>query len=222
MSERVLVIGAHADDEVLGCGGALLKHRAAGDTTGWLLGTFPAAPLFDDAYIARRRKDLVAVKEAFGMSYLRELGHAAAGLDRVPFGDLIADCAAAVAEFKPDIVYVVHRNDVHSDHRYLHDAAWAALKPLRGRTARRVLAYETLSSTNLAVPAQATAFVPQAYCDITDYLDRKVAIFGIYETETQKFPSPRSLEAIVALARYRGSAVHFAAAEAFAVLRDTF
>ena len=222
MSLRILVTCAHADDETLGCGGTLLKHRAAGDEIGWVLGTSPTAPRFDEAYISGRKRDIAHVASAYGMSYARELGFPAAGLDTVPLGDVIAAFSAAVTEFAPDVVYVVHPGDVHSDHRAVFDGTWAAVKPLRGRVARRVLAFETLSSTNLAAPSLATAFVPQAYCDIAEYLDRKLEIYEIYTTELQKFPAPRSPEAMAALARFRGSSVHVPAAEAFMVLRDMF
>jgi len=222
VSQRVLVACAHADDETLGCGGTLLKHRAAGDVTGWILGTSPTALRFDAAFVARRKWDIALVAEAYGMSFVRELGFPAAGLDMVPRGDVIAAFAAAINEFAPDIVYVVHRGDVHSDHGRVFEGVWAALKPLRDRVARRVLAFETLSSTNLAAPRVAEAFVPQAYCDIGELLDRKIEIYRLYETEIQQFPAPRSPEAVAALARFRGTSVHVEAAEAFMVLRDLF
>lgn len=216
---KILAVSAHPDDETLGCGGTLLKHKVAGDRLDWLITTQPGEGRFSAEFIARRRKQINAVQKAYGFGQVHQLEFFAAELDRAPFGEVIEATTAAVKSAEPDRVYVVHPGDVHSEHRITFDAVWAALKPFRRGQCAEVYCYETASSTNMAPPMPGCAFVPTAYCDIGEFLDRKLEIFRIYESEVQAPPGPRSIESVEALARWRGSAVGLAHAEAFNVVR---
>jgi len=219
---RVLVVSAHADDETLGCGGTLIKHRASGDEIHWLLVTSPQRPLFDERFIARRTAQIDAVAEAYGMASVKVAGLPAAGLDTMPLADVIALVGDAIAANAPDRIYVVHRDDVHTDHRVVFDAVWAASKPFNAARAVDIYAYETISSTNLAAPGAGVPFIATAYCDVCAQFDRKLDILRLYDTELKPAPHPRSLEAVEALARYRGSAVGTSHAEAFVVVRASW
>ena len=219
---RVLAICAHPDDETLGCGGTLLKHKAAGDDVAWLIGTDPWEPLFSAAYIERREAQIRAIAEAYGMSAVKRLHLPTTKLDQLSLGEVIDPMRAAIADLRPDIVYVVHRGDVHSDHRVIFDAAFSVLKPFVQDGAREIFCYETISSTNMAPPLLANAFIPQAYSDITPFIKRKLEIFSLYEGEVFAAPHPRSLLAIEALARYRGSSINREFAESFMVIRKVW
>ena len=219
MSRRVLAISAHPDDETLGCGGTLLRHRAAGDEVSWLIVTAPWTPLFDEAWIARRQTEIEAVAAAYGMVSVHRLDLPTTRLDGLPLTEVMTPMEKAIDAVDPDLVYVVHRGDVHSDHRVVFDAAVAVLKPFRRRRQATIHAYECPSSTNLAPPSADRAFLPQVYCDISGEIERKLEILALYESEVLPAPHPRSLEAVRALARYRGSAVAVDHAEAFMVVR---
>jgi LmbE family N-acetylglucosaminyl deacetylase len=219
---RVLAVSAHADDETLGCGGTLLKHRAAGDEIHWLLVTAPQKPMFDDAFIARRQAQIEAVSAAFGMTSVTVAGLPAAGLDALPLGEVLGPVRNGIAAAAPDRIYVVHRGDVHSDHRVAFDAVWAAVKPFNTAPTIDIYAYETMSSTNMAAPHAGAPFVATAYCDVGAHFDRKLEILRLFDTELQPPPHPRSLEAVEAAARYRGSAIGASHAEAFMVVRESW
>jgi LmbE family N-acetylglucosaminyl deacetylase len=111
---------------------------------------------------------------------------------------------------------------VHTDHQTIFTATMSVLKPcyMAGLGVRRVLCYETLSSTEAAPPQLTRAFVPGVFCDITPYLERKIEILGFYETEAQADPLPRGQSAIRALARYRGATIGVQYAEAFMLVRE--
>lgn len=219
---RVVAVSAHADDETLGCGGTLLKHQANGDEINWILASSPQADSFDEEFIARRRNQIDEAARAYGMTNVETLGLPAAGLDMVSSSDLIGRIATALEKISPDRIYVVHRGDVHSDHRVVADAVWAASKPFNTGVARDIYAYETMSSTNLASPTGSDPFVATAYSDIGDYLERKLEILKIFDTEIHPYPHPRSLEAVEAAARFRGSSIGIACAEAFMVVRASW
>jgi N-acetylglucosamine malate deacetylase 1 len=219
---RVLAISAHPDDETLGCGGTLLRHRAEGDTLGWLIATRVRGPRWSAEIAEAKETEIRVVAEAYGMGDVLRLDHPATGLADVAQAELMEEIRDSVRAFKPSVVYTVHGGDVHSDHRALHAAVTAVLKSfhMRDLGVSRVLTFETLSSTDAAPQEAATAFLPQIYRDITPYLEQKIAVARLYATEMQPEPKPRTESAVRALARYRGSTVGVPYAEAFSLLRE--
>jgi len=217
---RVLVIAPHPDDETLGCGGTLLKHMAAGDSVSWVIVTKAHEPRWPAEDIERREQQIEKVAAAYGFAKKFRLGFPAARLDTVPLEDLMAAINKIVAEVKPDWIYTVHARDIHSDHRAVFDATISAVKSFNNNGVSRLLSYETISSTDAMPPAPATVFLPNVYCDITPFLERKLEIMSLYEGEVHPYPLPRAPESIRALARFRGATVAAEYAEAFMLLRE--
>lgn len=216
---KILVVSAHPDDETLGCGGTLLKHAEAGDSLDWLITTKSGPEQYAADFIARRQIQIAKVTRAYGFGKVHELKFNATQLDSVPLSAVIDAAASEVNASQLDRVYIVHPGDVHSDHCITFNAMWAVLKPFAIGRSVEVFCYETASSSDLAAPLSGHRFLANAYSDIDAYLDRKLAIFRIYESEIQTPPGPRSLEAITALARSRGAAAGMNYAEAFAAMR---
>src|ERR1043166_5163352 len=219
---RILAIAPHPDDETLGCGATLLKHKAQGDRLFWLIVTRGHEPQWSAELIARKDDEIKKVKDAFGFEQVFPLGFPTIKLDTVPLDEIITAIRKVIDAANPECVYLNPSGDVHSDRRVLCEAAMSVLKPFySGRTGvRRVLTYETPSSTD-AMPASAgNSFAPNVFNDITPHLTRKLEIMSLYETEQQPFPLPRSSESIQALARYRGSTIGTEFAEAFMLVRE--
>ena len=84
----------------------------------------------------------------------------------------------------------------------------------------RIYAYETLSETGWNIPNTVNEFIPNVYEDISDFLDTKIKAMEIFKTQLAEYPNARSVGAIEALARYRGSTVSVQAAEAFSLIRE--
>ena len=219
---RVLAIAAHPDDETLGCGGTLLKHRNAGDELYWLIVTRGLASEWPADSLKRKAAEVRQVGEAYGAERIFELGFAATRLDTVPQVELINKIRTVVNEVKPGIVYVTHGGDVHSDHRAVFGATMSVLKPfyMAQLGVRRILSYETLSSTEAAPNAPDQAFLPNVFSDISSFGDHKIEIMSMYQTEIHPDPMPRGPSAIRAQARYRGAAIGVEYAEAFTLLRE--
>lgn len=217
--KKILVVCAHADDETLGCGGTLLKHREAGDELYWIIATQPWPPKFSEDFIRVWNKQIDAVAEGYGMVAVHRLGFPATRLDTVNDSALIDQFVVTIQQISPDIVYIVHPGDSHADHQFTYHAAMVALKPFAFGKTTDVFAFETISSTNVAPVLPGPAFVPQHYVDISTYLDRKIELLSLFKTEMFDPPHPRSLEAVKSLARYRGSSVFVDYAEAYAVIR---
>jgi N-acetylglucosamine malate deacetylase 1 len=220
LTRRVLVISAHPDDETLGSGGALLRHAAEGCSLHWIIATQPTEESYSAEWRTRRVAEIEAVTAAYPMTSVDELGFPAAGLDSSAMGDLIEKIRVPVHRIKPDIVYVVHAGDVHSDHRVVFDATIAVFKPFRVGWPHAIYSFECASSTNLAAPSIDNTFFAQQFCDVGDFIERKLEILRIYDSEVPAPPHPRSVDAVRALARYRGTSVSLEYAEAFMLIRQ--
>lgn len=218
---KILAVAAHPDDETLGCGGTLLRHRAAGDTLHWLIVTDLTTELDGSPQrVTERDQEISAVGKHFGFAATHRLRFPAARLDTVPRAELVAAMAKVVDATRPDTVYLPFRGDVHSDHAVVSDACAACTKSFRYPFVRCVRAYETLSETEFQIGPGAPAFAPNYFADITPHLDGKVAAMQLYVSEMGAFPFPRSEETIRALATLRGSRVGVKAAEAFMTLQE--
>lgn len=215
----IMVLAPHPDDETLGAGGLLLRAKAAGRVIHWVIIT---AMRPQDGWPAekmeRRKREIRETAEAYGFDAVHELGFAAAQLDTLPIGDLVAAVGKIVKDVQPEMLLLPHRGDAHSDHQAVHDAGAACSKWFRYPSVRWTLVYETLSETDASV-RDAEQFHADVFVDITDHLDEKLRILSLFGDEIQPFPFPRSDVAVRALAQTRGAASGTRAAEAFMLLR---
>ena len=219
---KILAISAHPDDETLGCGGTLLKLREAGHDIYWLVATQAYEPKWPTEVIEQKSQEVEKVAAAYGMSGTYRIGLPAARLDTLSMDELMGSIRPVVFEVSPEIVYLVHGGDIHSDHRAVFSATASVLKPFNMRElgVRRILSYESLSSTDAAPPYPSMAFVPNVFNDITPYMDGKLAIMETYKSEVHRGAMPRTPSAIRALARYRGATIGVEYAEAFMLIRE--
>lgn len=216
---KTLVVAPHPDDETLGCGGTLLRRKREGGSLAWLIATEMKPTTWSSDSIAQRQKEIDAVTRLVGFDQVFQLGFPAAGLDTVPFADLTAKFGEVIKSFAPTEVLVAHPSDAHTDHRVVFDVTAACTKWFRFPSIKRVLAYETLSETGAGLGVN-EAFKPTWFVDISPFVSAKLELLQIYSSELGPFPFPRSPEAVIALARYRGSMAGVEAAEAFQTLRQ--
>lgn len=217
---KTLVVAPHPDDETLGCGGTLLRRRGEGAELAWLIVTqMSVAAGWPAERVAEREREVATVTEIYGFRQVFNCRLPPAGLDRLPISEVVGALSIAFKAFGPEEVFLPHPADAHTDHRVVFEAAAACTKWFRYPSVRRVLAYETLSETDCALP-RAHVFRPQVFIDISSYVEDKIRVMGCYRSELDTFPFPRSVEAIRALAAVRGAAAGYAAAEAFELLRE--
>lgn len=219
---NVLVISAHPDDETLGCGGALLKHKHQGAEIDWIILSRGLETDWPADVLALRPPEIEEVGTAFGFRHVIQRDFPAARIDTVPQFELMAALREDIRQCLPQVVYVVHPGDVNSDHRSVFNAVMAVLKPFHCAAlgVSRVLAYETFSSTDQAASIGQPVFIPNIYCDISPWLERKLEIMGLYRSQLQDYPFPRDLESIRALSRMRGATIGVEYAEVFAMVSE--
>ncbi len=216
---KVLVIAPHPDDEVLGCGGTIVKHVSGGDEVYLCIVTKAYPPEWPEGEIKERKEEVLRVNQIFGIKKTYFLDLPTVKLDTIPQKDLTERIAQVIDEVQPEVVYIPHRGDVNTDHRMVFDATMVAIRPRPGSVIKKVLSYETLSETEWAAPFAENAFIPNFYVDISKMLETKLKAMSAYKTELKQYPHPRSLEAIYALAKLRGTSIGVEAAEAFMLIR---
>jgi LmbE family N-acetylglucosaminyl deacetylase len=227
MPQTVLVVAAHPDDEVLGCGGTAARRAQQGDDV--FLAVFgegitsryarreqgPRAEV--DALHARAR----AAARIIGARDLLLFDLPDNRFDTVPLLDVIKKVEDLITRLRPGVVYTHHAGDLNVDHVVLNRAVLTATRTMVGCPVRELYAFEVPSSTEWHFGTEA-AFRPNVFVDIHDTLEAKVAAMQAYESEARPFPHPRSPEALRALARWRGSTAGLPAAEAFVLLRSVW
>jgi len=223
---NILIFAPHPDDEILGCGGIMARHAAVGDEVTVCVVTSGCPPIFDDAVAKKngwphvlypeicKSHNLLNVKETVFLQC------PAAALETTPRYKLNGMVNQLIQSVKPEIVYIPHFGDMQKDHTLVSDAVMVAVRPRGVHHVRKVYAYETLSETEWNIPHAATAFIPNTYVDISEYLELKIEAMSCYQSQLSPFPEPRSIDAIRALAMLRGSTMGAKAAEAFALVRE--
>lgn len=224
---NVLVVVAHPDDEILGCGGTLARHAADGDRVDVLILAegATARDAVRDAVghageIEALRAAAVTAAATLSIRPPRFAGLPDNRLDGLDLLDIVKEVEGAVADVSPEIVYTHHAGDLNVDHRIACEAVMTACRPLPGASVRSIYAFETVSSTEWAVPSASMGFLPVYFVEIGAYLDVKCAALECYRAEMRPYPHARSIRAVKALAQWRGASAGVMAAEAFEVLRE--
>jgi len=224
MHRTVLVVAAHPDDEVLGCGGTLAKLAAQG--TGVYVSFMsdgvtsrPADPAVHAGQLEARKAAAARASAILGVKNLTFGEFPDNRMDSVALLDITRSIEVLIDRIKPDTVFTHWPGDLNIDHRRVHEAVVTACRPQTGHPVRTLLSFEVPSSTEWQVAGMAPAFFPNWFEDITATLELKLAALDAYEAELRAWPHPRSREAVLHLARWRGAMVGAQAAEAFVLGR---
>jgi len=216
MSRSVLVIAAHPDDEVLGCGGTVALHARAGDEVTAVIACEGESLRYGPGGVGQAEHSRRAA-EMLGLKQARQLGFPDQRLDTLSLLDLIAPLERAVREVRPAVVYCQFGGDANRDHELLFRATLVATRPLEPFL-EAVYAFDTASSTEWGYPR---SFVPDTWVDISATLEQKLCAMACYESEVRPYPHPRSLEALRHRAHAWGSQCCMEAAEVFMTVRRT-
>lgn len=216
---KIVVFSAHPDDEIIGAGGALLKHAKSNDELYWIIVTEMTESLgFSKDRISKRNQEIDKIVSELKIKQCFKLGFGTTTLNDGDISTLVGKIGTIFKNINPEVVYVMNRSDAHSDHRIVFKAAMACTKSFRYPSIKKILMYECLSETEFAPALPENIFIPNFYIDISNYLEKKIELLKIYESEIGTPPYPRSIENIKALATLRGSTCGKIYAEAFQLL----
>ncbi len=218
--KNIIVISAHPDDEILGAGGTLLKHKSKGDNLAWVIVTSitEKQDLFKHK-LDKREEEIKKVSKMVGFSKVYRLNYPVVTLNSDSMNDMVPRISSIFLDFKPEIIYVMNRSDAHSDHRYTFNSVVACTKSFRYPFIKKILMYECISETEFAPQLHEKVFIPNYFVDISDFFKKKLKIMQVYESELGEHPFPRSLRNIEALATFRGASVGVEYAESFQIIK---
>lgn len=217
---RVLVMAPHPDDEVIGVGGTIAKRVNAGDDVYVCVVTKGQEPMFSKEFVEQGRKECREADAKLGVTETVFLDFPAVMLETVSRHELNGKISDLIQTLNPEEIYIPHRGDMQLDHQIVVDSVMVAVRPRGKYYPKRVYAYETLSETGWNIPNTVNEFIPTVYEDISPFIDKKIEAMRIFESQLAQFPAARSLDAIEALAKFRGAMVNVEAAEAFNLIRE--
>ncbi len=217
---KVIIISAHPDDETLGAGGTILKHNENGDEVYWLIVTnvFESEG-FSRERVLSRKQEIEEVSRLYSFKKVYNLEYPTMKLNDTILFELVNKISHIFQQLEPEIIYVMNRSDAHSDHRIVFDAVMSCTKSFRYPYVKKVLMYECLSETEFAPILPERVFQANYYVDISNFLNKKIEIMKIFDSELGEHPFPRSIKNIEALATFRGATVGVLYAEAFQMIK---
>lgn len=225
MSKSILVLAAHPDDEVLGCGGSIAKLADEGASI--------HVAFLADGVFSRSVEQVIQQDELRNRRIASRKACDILGVNSISFGDFpdnrmdsvaLLDITKAIesliTEHQPDTVFTHHAGDLNIDHRRVHEAVVTACRPQQGNPVKTLLSFEVSSSTEWQLSGSAPPFTPNWFVDISTTLNRKMTALEAYGEELRTWPHPRSMRGVEHLAHWRGATVGLDAAEAFILGRQ--
>ena len=223
---KILVIAAHPDDEVLGCGGTIARLVKEGNTVYTLILGEGITSRDETRNRRKREKEIkelrLQIKRANKIIGVRDtfvFDFPDNRFDTVALLDIVKTIEKVKIDVKPDIVFTHHRGDLNVDHRMTFEAVMTAFRPMEGENTKEIYSFEIPSSTEWNAPISTNYFIPNYFVDISKTLELKIMAMKDYKSEIREYPHPRSPEAIKIYAKRWGIQAGLQAAEAFEIIR---
>ena len=193
---KILVLAAHPDDEVLGCGGTLaiaLKKKARvkiiffgeGVTARYQPGkensddVLKAINVREDE--ARKALKILKIKDyKFGDKYCTKF-------DKYSLATFTKEIEHVIEKFEPDIIFTHSSRDLNIDHVIINKAVITATRPKPKIKVKKILLFETLSSTEWNFSLKKISFKPNYFIDISKTIEKKIKAVKSYKEELFNF-----------------------------------
>lgn len=217
MKKKILIIAPHADDEVLGCGGFIHKNKRKYEVNALILTNANKGnpKQFSDTKIKKIRKECLESAKILGIKVFFE-NFPAPKLDQFPVSIIAENIKNYLNKFKPEVVFIPDKTDLHIDHKVIFHASLVALRPIQKHQVKCIMSYETLSETEW----DDQKFEPNFFVSLSDNdVKQKIKAFKKYKSQNKSFNHPRSSNGILNLAKYRGQFINSKYAEAFKLIR---
>jgi len=221
-SSKILIVAAHPDDEILGCGGTIARLTSEGcEAFTLILGegktsrvnqpTDYSVEINSLRIEAEKSNSLIGVKKVFFHDFPDN------SFDTVPLLEITKVIEKFKEEIRPDIIFTHYQHDTNIDHRITYEAVITATRPMKDECVKEIYSFEVLSSTEWHFPL---SFSPNMFFDISQTIDKKISAMAAYKSELKEYLHPRSLEAIKLNAQCWGMKMGLNYAEAFQLIRD--
>jgi len=223
MSKTILVVAAHPDDEVLGCGGTMARHVNNGDKVHVVFmsdGVNSRVNVKDNEKNDRRQCAEI-VNKILGSQSLRFLNFPDNRMDSVALLDIVQSLEDVIFKISPDVVYTHHIGDLNIDHQITHKAVMTACRPQPKFSVKEIYAFEVLSSTEWQTPGY-HPFIPNTFVNIGEFIKTKSKALQVYNKEMRQPPHSRTVDNAMRLSSIRGNSVGVNFSEAFLLMRKIY
>lgn len=219
-NKKILVLVAHADDEIIGCGGTLAKLSKNNKIMCVFYSDGETSRITSNTSgILKRKKNALKVSNSLNINKPMFLNFKDNQLDTYPLLEIIKETEKIIKKFKPDIIFTHFDGDLNIDHQIVSRAVKTAIRPVLNKNIEKLYMMEILSSTNLMLNKN-DAFYPNTYIDIMQSIKVKEKCLKIYKDEMMIYPKIRSINSIINLNAYRGSEVSRKFCESFILVRE--
>ena len=221
--ETVLIVAAHPDDEVLGCGGTIARHVHQGDDTHVIFMTDGVGSRSPASKLAKKSRadSAKAALKILGVDQVYFFDFPDNGMDSIPLLNIVKRLEKLASKINPSVVYTHHYGDLNVDHRITNQSVLTCFRPEPGNPVKKIFGFEIVSSTEWNDP-HLGPFLPTHFVDIVGFQDIKMEALRAYEEEMRNYPHSRSHEHLLALTKHRGAGIGLNYAEAFTVIRSIY
>ncbi len=216
---KIMVVSPHPDDETLGAAGTLLRYKAEGNQIYWLnITNIEKSDNWNNEFIEKRKRQIEAVCHFYQFAGFYDLGFEPTTLESIDKSCIIKKISECFQKVQPEWIIIPDGNDAHSDHKMVYECCLVCSKVFRYPYIKRITSMEIISETDFGRPEN--PFIPNLYIDISDYMDKKIEILKIYDSEMGEKPFPRNMDAVRALGTLRGGIMGSIYAEAFKLIKE--
>tara|TARA_Y100000361_G_C11138426_1_gene333536 strand:+ start:347 stop:1024 length:678 start_codon:yes stop_codon:yes gene_type:complete len=220
--QRALIVAAHPDDEVLGCGGIFSRFQNTIKFKVVFIAEGSSARFSNDSSkdcideIIHRTQCAKRALSYLGVEDVSIHNLPCCNLDKTGHLEVNKIIEKEISIFQPDTVFTHSDCDSNQDHHIVYNSSIIATRP--GSGVNNLISYEVLSSTEWGF---SDPFCPNLFFSLSDgNVDQKVEAMKFYDTEVKEFPYPRSSKGIRSLANFRGLQSGHESAEAFKIVRS--
>jgi N-acetylglucosamine malate deacetylase 1 len=217
-NKRILIIAAHPDDEILGCGGTIIKLKKSHKIQVVFLTNGISARTKNKKSLIKRKSECLKLFKYLKIEKPIFLNFADNQLDKIPLLKIVKKIEKIIKKFNPMTVFTHYENCLNIDHQIAYKATITACRPLEKMPVKKILSFEVSSSTDWAI-FQKKNFQPNYFVDISNEVKKKLNSLKYYKSEMRKYPHSRSLKAVESLSRMRGASSGCKFAEAFILIR---
>jgi len=227
-NKRILLIVAHPDDELLGCGATM--HKLINEQN-----CFIRTVILGEGITSRSdNRDVEKWKDELGKhrsnihTAAEKIGYKSVGIydfpdnrfDTVALLDIVKIVEKEKESFKPELVFTHHGGDLNIDHQKTFEAVMTSCRPMENEKVNGIITFETPSGTEWQASSNPKHFIPNLFIEVSEEnLNAKINGMESYEYEKRLYPHPRSPEALKILAQRYGVMMGGNFYEAFQIIR---
>jgi N-acetylglucosamine malate deacetylase 1 len=215
--KKTLVIAPHLDDETIALGGTIKKLSKAKIKINVIIVGGHLPPLYNEKNYQITKEESEKALKILGIKKVDYLDIPALEFHNKYYNKMNSKINDLINNFNPTTVFIPFP-DRHIDHRTVFDCAMVNTRPNKKNHPKFVLSYETLSETHWNAPYIEPNFNPDFFINIDETIKDKIKALNCYQSQIKGNQS-RSIQAVQALARFRGSQNGCKYAEGFKLIR---